>query len=420
MIFVFNVFAALLVWLSLKSFRSGLAYLKFFEDELAKPPSEFTPFVSVIVPCRGLDDGLEQNLIALIEQDYPDYEVIFVVDDPADPAVEVIKAETRLVGSVPLWKQDFPRLGAHSLPVVFPPTRLVVAPKAHGCSQKVENLREAVLHVADLSRVFVFVDSDARPSKDWLRHLVAPLEDENVGAATGYRWYIAKNPTFGSEMRSVWNASIASALGSNTRSNFCWGGSTAIRRDVFDAVGMREKWRGTLSDDFAVTRAMNAAGRPIVFVPQAVTASIEDSSLLQTIEFTNRQMKITRVYATPLWLMSFIGSVLFIAVMLAAFLIVILDRTNSLPVWIGLSVLFLVTFFSVGKAWLRLRAVRLVLTDYKAKLKHQFWLQTTLWLLSPVLFLINCIAAALSKRMTWRGITYELKSPTETVIIRGE
>ncbi len=276
------------------------------------------------------------------------------------------------------------------------------------------------MHVADLSRVFVFVDSDARPSKDWLRHLVAPLEDENVGAATGYRWYIAKNPTFGSEMRSVWNASIASALGPNTRSNFCWGGSTAIRRDVFDAVGMREKWRGTLSDDFAVTRAMNAAGRPIVFVPQAVTASIEDSSLLQTIEFTNRQMKITRVYATPLWLMSFIGSVLFIAVMLAAFLIVILDRTNSLPVWIGLSVLFLVTFFSVGKAWLRLRAVRLVLTDYKAKLKHQFWLQTTLWLLSPVLFLINCIAAALSKRMTWRGITYELKSPTETVIIRGE
>src|SRR5437870_1718912 len=112
-------------------------------------------------------------------------------------------------------------------------------------------------------------------------------------------------------MRSVWNASIASALGPNTTSNFCWGGSMAIRRDVFDAVDMREKWLGTLSDDFAVTRAMNAAGLPIVFVPRALTASVEDCSLSKAVEFTNRQMKITRVYAMPLWLISFVGSGLF-------------------------------------------------------------------------------------------------------------
>ena len=58
---------------------------------------------------------------------------------------------------------------------------------------------------------------------------------------------------------------------------------------------------------------MNAAGLPIVFVPQALTASVEDCSLSETFEFTNRQMKITRVYATPLWRVSFVGSGLFIA-----------------------------------------------------------------------------------------------------------
>ena len=120
-------------------------------------------------------------------------------------------------------------------------------------------------------------------------------------------------------MRSAWNASIASALGPNTKTNFCWGGSMAIRRDVFERVGMREKWRGTLSDDFAVTRAMNEAGLPIVFVPQALTASVEDCSFREMLEFTTRQMKITRVYARPLWLLSFVGSAVFNAVMIAAF-----------------------------------------------------------------------------------------------------
>ena len=131
-------------------------------------------------------------------------------------------------------------------------------------------------------------------------------------------------------------------------------------------------------------------------------------------------MKITRVYATPLWLLSFVGSAIFNAVMIAALLIIIISRTNSFPVLASIAVLFLVTAFSVGKAWLRLKAVRLVLTDYELELKRQTWTQNTLWILSPALFFINSVAALASRRMTWRGITYELKSRTETVIIRGE
>lgn len=409
MILVFYFFAAILLWLSFKSFRGGVEFLRFFKIPLANPRSEFTPLVSVIAPCRGMDEGLEQNLTALIEQDYRHFEVIFIVDNADDLAVPTIqeilrKAETRPVGSVPFNLRS---------------AKMIVAAKAEGCSQKVENLREAVLHAAAESKAFIFVDSDARPSKNWLRNLVAPLADENIGAATGYRWFISKTPTFGSELRSAWNGSIASALGANQKSNFCWGGSMAIRRDIFERIDMREKWRGTLSDDFAVTRAMKAANLAVVFVPQSLTASVENCSLRETFEFTNRQMKITRVYAQPLWLMSFVGSALFNTVMVSAMLIVIFSRKNGPPVWISLAVLFLVTVFSIGKSWLRLKAVRLVLTGYEADLKRQFWTQNTLWILSPALFLFNSVAALLSRRMTWRGITYELKSPSETVIIRG-
>lgn len=399
MIFVFYFFAAVLIFFSLKSFLGGVRYLNFFKSQIAAPRSEYMPFVTVIAPCRGIDHGMADNLQALFEQDYPEYEIVFVVDDSHDPAIEVIES----------MSAQFDSNGIKS--------KLIIAGKASGCGQKVENLRTAVLHAADKSEAFVFVDSDARPSREWLRNLIAPLEDKSVGAATGYRWFISLRPTFASELRSVWNASIASALGPNTGSNFCWGGSTGIRRDVFERLDIRENWKGTVSDDFAVTRTLNQANLPIVFVPQALTATIESCTLAELLEFSTRQMKITRIYARKLWLMSLFGSGLFNAVMASAVLIAIFSNDNNLQVWAAIFTIILVSVLSVGKSWLRLAAVKLVMTKNSAELRRQFWTQNTLWMLAPALFFYNSLAALVSRRMTWRGTVYELKSPTETVII---
>jgi cellulose synthase/poly-beta-1,6-N-acetylglucosamine synthase-like glycosyltransferase len=398
---LFYPLAALLIWFSYKSFRGGVEYLRFFRAELAKPRSNFTPYATVVAPCKGIDHGFESNLVSLFEQDHPAYQIIFVVDAETDAAVEPIRAA----------------IGTHAGSNVD--ARLVISPSlVTNSSRKVEKLREGVLHADPGSEVLVFVDSDVRPSATWLRSLVAPLADAQVGAATGYRWFIAERPSLGSEMTSVWNASIASALGQNTRSNFTWGGSTAIRREVFERLEIRERWAGTLSDDFTVTRALRAAGLPIVFVPAALSASVVDANLREMLEFTTRQMKITRVYMPSLWAMSFFGSAVFNIVILWSILILIFQR--SLPLMIAAAVtLLLVAFFSTGKSWLRLKAVRLVVTSHQRDLRQQFWTQNTLWLFAPAVFLYNSFAALLSRRITWRGIRYELKSPTETVIIRG-
>jgi hypothetical protein len=172
-----------------------------------------------------------------------------------------------------------------------------------------------------------------------------------------------------------------------------------------------------VSDDFVLAHVVKKAGMPVIFVPQVLTPSVEDCTFRELVEFTTRQMKLTRVYAPMLWLMSLIGSALFNVVVITALLIVIVWRTNNVAVWISLATLAIVTICSIGKAWLRLNAVKLVLTRYAPQLGRQSWTQNTLWLLSPALFLYNSVAALLSRRMTWRGITYELKSPSETVII---
>lgn len=396
--YLFYFFSILLVYFSFKSLIGGINYLKFFRRELAKTENDFTPFVSIIAPCRGLDADLEKNLRALFHQDFPKYEIVFAADDDRDEAVPVIK---KLI-------VENPQIIA----------KLIVAPKTKDSSQKVENLREAVLHVSAESEVFVFVDSDARPNENWLRFLVAPLKDKKIGAATGYRWFISKKRNFASEMRTVWNASIASALGENVKSNFCWGGSMAMRRTIFETIKMREKWRGTLSDDFAVTRALKENDLPIYFVPQALTASVEDCGLRELFEFTTRQMKITRVYAQNLWIASFIGSGLFNFVWIWGIFNLIFADKNSFSFWFTILALLLVSVFSIGKSRLRLNAVKLILKNYKNELNKQFWTQNTLWILSPTIFFYNAFCALISRKIVWRGIVYKLKSARETVVIK--
>lgn len=185
--FVFYLFAALLVFLSYQSLRGGIRYLNFFKTELACPQPDFAPFVSIIAPCRGSDAGLKENLAALFRQNFPAYEILFVVDDEMDEAVSVIEE---------LSREDAKSANVKS-------AKLINAGRAKNESQKVHNLREAVRHVDERSEIFVFVDSDARPAENWLRDLIAPLRDENIGAATGYRWFISRKGNFASELRGL-------------------------------------------------------------------------------------------------------------------------------------------------------------------------------------------------------------------------
>lgn len=402
MIFFFYFFALLLIWQSLISLGGGLRFLRYVESELRRPAGAFTPFASVVVPCRGIDDGLRDNLRTLWRQDYPAYELIFVFDDATDAAREVID-ELSVEGD---------RLGGGVARV-----QIVVAGAAEDSGQKVHNLRAGVNAADRCAEVYVFLDTDARPGKSWLRFLVAPLEDEEVGAATGYRWFVPPRNAVAPLLRSVWNASIASALGADTRRNFCWGGSTAIRRATFERLNVADNWRGTLSDDFALTRMLRAAKLPIHFVPGCLVPSYEDCTLRELLEFTTRQIKITRVYAAPLWQIVLWSNLVFTLVFFGGIRLGVrelLTQGNALP----LLLVSLIYVLGITKSALRLQAVRGALAPVSAGGFVAVCAHLLLFPLTAVLYLYNALAALLSRRITWRGIRYELKSNTET-IVRG-
>jgi ceramide glucosyltransferase len=402
MMLVFYFFALIVIWLGILSLRGGLRFAAYVRREIARPLPDFTPFASVIAPCRGLESGLRENVAALLNQDYPAYEIIFVTDQPDDPSLRVIEETAN--------RESTGRVDA----------RVVIAGYATDSGQKVHNLRAAVLEVDPRSEALVFVDSDARPHSGWLKSLVALLSDETIGAATGYRWFIPVKGGLASQLRSVWNASIASALGERVDKNFCWGGSTAIRRSVFDKLQIRERWRGTVSDDFTMTRVLQEAKLPIHFVPACLVASFGDCGWTELFEFTNRQLKITRVYAPHLWKPVLIGSLLFSVVFFGGFVLIGAREILRLSYAAPLIMLLLIYALGAAKAYIRFSAVTIPLGNHKKLLSKSLTSHLLLWPVASALYLCNAIAAAFSRRIKWRSIVYELKSATEAVIISRE
>lgn len=395
---IFYSLALIVLGLGILSLRGGINFVKYVRRETARPLAAFTPFVSVIAPCRGQDQGLRDNLIALLQQDYPPYEIIFVTDSATDSSLSVIEE-------------------AREAKAKHVSARVVIAGEATDSGQKVHNLSVAVGEISSRSEILVFVDSDARPDENWLRQLVAPLQSQEVGAATGYRWFIPVRGGLASSLRSVWNGSIASALGEQGQQNFCWGGSTAIRRETFERLSIRERWRGTVSDDFTLTRILHEAFLPIHFVPACLIASLEDCSFRELIEFTSRQLKITRVYAAHLWKPVLLGSLLFNSVFFSGLALVVVRAALGRSFGVSLTLLCAIFFLGSAKAYLRLRAISIPLTRYRNQLRRSVPAHLLLWPIASLLYLHNAVAAAFSRRIEWRGITYELKSPSEAVII---
>ena len=395
MIYAFYVLAALLILQGIFSLIEGLRFRAFVLASLRTPRSPYTPKASIIAPCKGIDRALEDNLAALFSQDYPDYEIIFAVGSSDDAARQIIE---RLIAE-------------HARPSA----RLVIAEASADRSEKVNNLLAALDRVGKNSEALVFVDSDARVHAGWLRALASELEDRKVGAATGYRWYIPERGGFCSALLAAWNGSVATTLGDHGR-NFAWGGSTAILRETFERIGVKDRWRRALSDDYALTRAVQQAGLLIKFVPRSLLPSREEVGFGELLEFTTRQVTITRVYRPNVWWTGLISHLLFNLTFFGGLALILTGATGTADARLPVAMLSTIYLLGTVKGALRMNAALALLQAERDKIIRAWWMFCLLWPLVAVLFLYNFIKSATTRRIKWRGVVYEMRSPTETII----
>jgi len=346
---------------------------------------DYAPPLTLIVPCRGSEPGLQENLSAYRRQDYPDYELLLMVSGPDDPASAVARA--------------------------VPGARLLYAAPRQDEGEKVTRLRAAARETRAASRVLVFADSDGRPEPGWLRELVHPLArpEPEVGAATSYRWYFPVRGGLPSLLRAVWNSFSASLLGDHAR-NFCWGGSTALRRGTFERLRVDQHWRGSVSDDLRLTAALRGAGLPIRYVPTCLVPTHGDCGWRELFSWTTRQVIMMRVYRSGVWKLGLTANTLYCSGVVAL--------VALLPALPAAALLAAITLAGMGTGVARVSGACAALPSHRSEIARLRWAYMLLTPLVPFLMLYNCVVAGLTRTIAWRGTSYRLEGPQQTVVIR--
>jgi ceramide glucosyltransferase len=399
-IITFYILVMLQIALGLYSLWDGFEWFRMVRRRLGSHPGFYAPVTALICPCKGNEPGLEENLIALTRFEYPTYEIYFSLATSLDPALKIIervKAATQR------------------------PVHIVIAGPPEDCGEKVYNLRRAVEQLPEQFEVLVFTDSDVRLSRSWLGKLVAPLQDPRIGATTTYRWLIPSRKIgeggLASAFASAWNAAIVTLIG-RPQETFCWGGGTAIRRKTFDDVNVLEAWQGAVSDDFAMTHALEQAGKPILFCPECLAATVHPWTGTSLLEFTNRQMVITRIYSPRRWGLGALAHAGYSLTLIYAAVVILIMMADGDP-WAQLALMTLVIpLLAVLKGAVRTIAVIELLPEWKAKLNEWAWVWTALAPFVSFLFTWNFIVSSVTRRIRWRGIRYELISPNITHILK--
>jgi len=360
----------------------------------------YKPRTVLIVPCKGLDSAFEQNITSFFEQDYENYLLWFVVGEESDPAYgELCRLKERL--SQNSKSQD---------------VQVFVAGRSQTCSQKIHNLMYCYEKIRDDIDVMAFADSDICVQSNWLSHIVYPLRKSKYGAASGYRWFVPERNNPASLALSAINAKVAQLLG-NTRFNQAWGGSMAIRVDVFRKLGLDKIWPKALSDDLSLSVAVKKAGLIVAFVPACLAASHEVTTWRELFEFARRQFMITRVSAPKTWwfgLFSSLYSVLGIWAAAGLAIYAGVTQNEHLLLFAAVPVVFFVS--QLIRAILRQRMAGKLLSRERRKMRAAcaadilgFWL----W---SILMLIIIISSAFGRTIRWRGIRYKLLGPTEIIV----
>lgn len=392
---LFQLLAVVQILIGLYLIVHALQWRGYARRRMLTDPGFYAPKTAVLCPCKGVEPGLDQNLNALCEFNHKNYEVFFIVATESDPALSVVK---RVIAQA--------RIKAH----------LVIAGIPEGCAEKVNNLRAAIEQLPEDFEVLVFADSDGRPGKGWLQRMVGPLGNSKLGATTTMRWFIPKAGNVASLLLAAWNAPVVTMLGENRR-NFCWGGGTAIRRSIFEHIRVLDEWRGSVSDDYSLTIALERSNYPIQFLPECLTASFVQTDFAGLLEFSNRQMIITRKYSHKMWTTAFATHVFFCFTVLLGVWLTLGKVVATLPA-LGLAAL---TFFPLLLAAIRgaLRAATVadLLPAYRPQIVAQSWVYVVVGVFVPFLYILNFLASLATRKIYWRGVRYEVISPQQTRIL---
>jgi ceramide glucosyltransferase len=227
------------------------AAVRFFRRERTRRPPEYTPPASILKPVYGVDFDSYKNFASFCRQDYPEYEILFALNDERDPALPLIQ---RLIA-------EFPQ----------PPIRLLIGAEHLGANHKVNKLARMVREAK--YEVLVLSDGDVRVGPNYLREVVGRFADPKIGAVTSFYRAISEKNIW-AEMEALGASSdfFAGVLMAEWTEgiHFALGASVATTKEWVHKAGGFEAFAGALADDYELGNRIARAGGEIVLSRETV------------------------------------------------------------------------------------------------------------------------------------------------------
>ena len=259
-------------------FLSTLGLASFLSDrskklKQARLPENQLPAISILKPLKGIDPQASESFCSHCEQDYPRFQLIFGVSDPADPAIDLVRK----------LQAKYPDLTIE----------LIVCDRILGTNIKVSNLVQMLPSARH--EILLVNDSDIRVPNDYLRNIAAPLADPSLGLVTCLYRGVA-SPTLGSRLEALGISTdfipgVLSARLLEKGLHFGLGSTLAFRRRELEAIGGFEALLGYLADDYELGRRIAATGKRVELSAATVTTFLPAYTLRQ---FFRHQLRWSR------------------------------------------------------------------------------------------------------------------------------
>lgn len=383
-----------------------VAHSRVFKIPTHKAPQvtdDALPRTALLMGLKGTDPQLAEGLRRLLTQNYPDYEVHFVVDSVSDPAWELVEQAIRDSNASHarmLEFQDIPENGIVN------------------CTNS--KVVQAIRELDDSFEVVAMADGDVVTSENWLREIVLPLvKDPEIGVSTGNRWFIPPQSTIGSLAAHLWNVAAISVM---YHLSMPWGGCYAIRMSTIRRGGLIEKWAKVAALDMHTTNEMRQLGLKVHYVPSLMMVNRGSFSLPFAVNWIRRQLTWARLYNSA-WPAIVVHTSVFVATMLAAAVLgpvcLYLGATSS-AWWAvgGLSSYLVILTVLTGLMEVRIRGC-LQRAGQNVE-PYSWWTSIPVILAIPVTQIVQLIAvlqATFLKRVAWRGSILEINGPNDIRVI---
>jgi ceramide glucosyltransferase len=205
------------------------------------------PPVTILKPVCGVEKNLKNNLRSACLQDYPEFQIVFSVQDPRDPVIPLVRE----------IEEEFGRKKVS----------IAIEDRQAGPNGKINNLLGGLSHAR--YDTLVISDSDAHLESNYLKAIIAPLADPDVGcvctlyrATSADRWFEKMELlTFNADF--IPGVIFAHVTGS---AKFCLGSSMALRRSSLEELGGLKTFSDYLVEDYEMGRRLWTSGKKIAIV----------------------------------------------------------------------------------------------------------------------------------------------------------